>query len=65
SAHMAPTSNTACTGYAANAGRNDASGPTTSEPCVATPEPNSLSTAGIGMIGLLLLLGGRRLAKSF
>lgn len=64
SAHMAPTSNTGCTGYAADAGRNDASGPTQSAPCVATPEPNSLATAGIGMIGLLLLLGSRRLVKS-
>jgi len=65
SAHMALASNTACTGYAANSGRNDASGPTDSAPCVSTPEPSSLATGGIGMIGLLLLLSGRRLAKSF
>ena len=63
SAHMALASNTGCTGYAANAGRNDASGPTTETPCVATPEPSSLATGGIGLIGLLLLFGGRRLIQ--
>jgi hypothetical protein len=65
SAHMASSFNTPCTGYAADAGKNDASGPTQYVPCFSTPEPNSLSTAGIGMIGLLLLLGSRRLVKGF
>jgi ABC-type transport system substrate-binding protein len=63
SAHMALASNTGCTGYAANIGRNDASGPTDSAPCVATPEPSSLATAGIGLIGVLLLFGSRRLIQ--
>jgi hypothetical protein len=63
SAHMALASNTGCTGYAADTGRNDASGPTTSTPCIATPEPSSLATAGIGLLGILLLFGGRRLIR--
>jgi len=63
SAHMALASNTACTGYTANAGRNDASGPSQNPDCVSTPESSSLETGGIGMIGLLLL-GSRRLVKS-
>jgi hypothetical protein len=65
SAHMALASNTGCTGYAANVGKNDASGPTQSAPCVSTPEPNSLATGGIGVLGLLLLLvSSRGLVKS-
>ena len=60
SAHMALASNTACTGYAANAGTNTGSGPSTDPACVSTPEPNSLATAGIGVLGLLLLVVGSR-----
>jgi hypothetical protein len=64
SAHMALATNPACTGFTADAGRNDASGPSQNPACVSTPEASSLETGGIGVIGLLLWLGSRRLVKS-
>jgi hypothetical protein len=57
-AHIAPASNTACTGYAGDAGTSTDT--TVDSNCTPTPEPNSLVLLfASGLFGLLVLVGRR------
>jgi hypothetical protein len=58
-AHMALSTNTACTGYAGNAGTQGQGGPSDSSCTVAATEPGAVTLLGSGLLGVAVVLGRR------